>query len=174
MISVLPILRALIIASVCSLLAACGGQQVVKGEAPLVSISSLALRAEVLTTHFDIRNPNGVEMVIDRIEISIRIKDQKLDRANEPFTLTVDAGSAEDVQVDSQADETTVGLLQQLQNGEILSIPYELDGRVHTRNEGIESFNHEGHLYPVPGRPGYFRGAGANTPREDQRVRYDD
>ncbi len=164
----------LLVVSSCCLLAACSSHRVIKGEAPLVSISYLALRADTLTANFDIRNPNGVEMVIERIEIGIQIKDQKLNRADESFALTIDAGSAEDMEVESHADETTVSLLRQLQDGELLSIPYELDGQIHTRSDGIESFSHEGHLYPVPGRPGYFRGAGANTPREDQRVRYDD
>ena len=61
-----------------------------------------------------------------------------------------------------------------LERGDLVSLPYELNGRVHTLNEGIEDFEHEGHLYPIPGRPGYFRGAGAHTPREDQKVDWDD
>jgi LEA14-like dessication related protein len=153
---------------------ACGGVKVIKGEAPLISISTLQRTSDSLVTNFDVRNPNGVDMVIERIEIGIEIQGQSLKRADRRFELTIDANGAEEIRVDSEAGKETLALLDQLQDRDILSLPYQLDGRVHTRNEGIETITHKGHLYPVPGRSGVFRAAGANTPREDQRVRYED
>ena len=160
--------------AITSLLTACGGTHLVKGESPLVSISSLTLDGDTLSTNFDIRNPNGVRMSIERVEVGISITDNSLDRANTPFDISIDPNSVEHIQVASKVGNATMDLFGQLEDGDILSLAYELDGVVHTLNEGIEHFSHEGHLYPVPGRPGYFRGAGANTPREDQKVRYDD
>ena len=160
--------------AVTSLLTACGGTHLVKGESPLVSVSSLTLDGNTLSTNFDIRNPNGVQMSIERVEVGMTIKNTSLDRANQPFDMSIDPNSVEHIQVASKVSDATMDLFGQLESGDILSLAYELDGVVHTLNEGVENFSHEGHLYPVPGRPGYFRGAGANTAREDQKVRYDD
>jgi len=44
-----------------------------------------------------------------------------------------------------------------LQNGDVKSLPYSLRGSVSTREEGILYFEYEGHIYPLPGRPGHFR-----------------
>jgi LEA14-like dessication related protein len=156
------------------LLTGCGGTRLIKGESPLVSISSLSLDGDALSTNFDIRNPNGVEMGIKRVEVGVTIQDIAQKPADQPFTLSIDPNSVEHIRVSSNAAPETQALLNQLEKGNIVSLSYELEGRVHTLNEGIERFSHEGHLYPVPGRPGYFRAAGANTPREDQRVDFDD
>ena len=137
--------------AITSLLTACGGTHLVKGESPLVSISSLTLDGDTLLTNFDIRNPNGVQMSIERVEVRISIKDISLDRANTPFDISIDPNSVEHIQVASKVGDATMDLFGQLDNGDILSLAYELDGVVHTLNEGAENYSHEGHLYPVPG-----------------------
>jgi len=48
-------------------------------------------------------------------------------------------------------------LLNSLQNGEVQSLPYTLKGSVSSIDDGSLHFEHEGHIYPLPGRPGHFR-----------------
>ena len=59
-------------------------------------------------------------------------------------------------------------VLASLEGGEVNSIPFDLNGRVTTVEDGVLRFEYRGHLYPVPGRPGQFRSA-VTQARELQR-----
>jgi len=59
-------------------------------------------------------------------------------------------------------------LLVSLKDGEVPSLPFRLEGRVHTEESGNLRFKHKGHLYPVPGRPGQFRSATTQSSRIGQ------
>lgn len=48
-------------------------------------------------------------------------------------------------------------LLDSLQEGSVKSLPYTLEGSVETVDGKSLRFEAVGHLYPLPGRPGYFR-----------------
>ena len=48
-------------------------------------------------------------------------------------------------------------LLESLQSGDVKSLPYQLKGSVFSQQDGTLNFEHEGHIYPMPGRPGHFR-----------------
>ena len=49
--------------------------------------------------------------------------------------------------------------LASLENREVKSLPFTLQGSVRTLEDGILRFEQKGHLYPVPGKPGFFRSA---------------
>jgi hypothetical protein len=53
--------------------------------------------------------------------------------------------------------ETSRQLLDTLENGDVKSLPYSLKGFVTTLGDGTLRFEYEGHIYPLPGRPGRFR-----------------
>ena len=55
--------------------------------------------------------------------------------------------------------ESTAGreLLDSLQNGDVKSLPYVLKGTFRTVDDSTMRFEHEGHIFPLPGRPGHFR-----------------
>jgi hypothetical protein len=55
------------------------------------------------------------------------------------------------------------GQLAELQGGKFASLPFSLQGRVHTSEDGYLDFKHEGYLYTVPGKPGQFRSATSRT-----------
>lgn len=133
------------------------GSQVIKGRPPFISISGMSLIDGRLSAEFDIRNQNHIPMTIDRIDITVTVNEVELTRDNRDFDLVVGANSAEEVRVEELPDEFTRSLLDSLGSGEVKSLPFDLEGRVHTLEDDYLTFSHKGHLYPVPGKPGYFR-----------------
>jgi LEA14-like dessication related protein len=156
-------LRVLAVAIACLTLCAACGPHKVKGEAPFVSISSMTVRQDSLSARFDIRNINDVNMTVDAIDITIRVRDSELTRHNGSLKLTLDPNTTEEVEVADLPDELARPLLADLENGKVASLPFSLEGNVHTLEDGYLSFKHEGYLYPVPGKPGEFRSATSRT-----------
>ncbi len=145
--------------AISSVVAISCGPNIIKGRPPFISISSMSLIDERLSAEFDIRNQNGVPMTISMIDITVTVNDVELTRENREFDLQVGANSAEEVSVEELPDEFTRELLESLSNKEVKSLPFDLQGRVRTVEDGFLAFSHKGHLYPVPGKPGYFRSA---------------
>lgn len=133
--------------------------EIIKGRPPFISVSGMSLVDDRLSADFDIRNQNGVPMSIDTIDITMNINDVEIARENRNFELVVGANSAEEIHVDELPDDFTRELLDSLGSGEVKSLAFDLEGRVHTAEDGYLSFAHKGYLYPVPGKPGHFRSA---------------
>lgn len=146
--------------------AACG-PKIIQGRPPFISIASLSMENERLKAVFTVSNQNGEPMDIRGIDIRVQLEETELTQYNEDFSLTIDANSAEDVTVEDLPDDFTRDLLASLEQGDIISIPFELDGRVNTLGDGTLRFSNKGHLYPVPGRPGQFRSATTHSSRID-------
>lgn len=146
--------------------AACG-PSIIRGQPPFISIGSLHLDGRDISVVFTISNQNGEPMDIIGAEISVDLDEAELSRYNENFKLTIDANSAEEITVDQRLDESTAELLSSLQKGELISLPFKLEGRVNTLADGYLKFRNKGHLYPVPGRPGQFRSATTHSSRID-------
>jgi len=147
------------------------GSQIIKGRPPFISISGMSLVEGKLSADFDIRNQNGVPMTIDMIDITVQVNDVELARENRDFDLSIGANSAEEIHVEELPDDFTHSLLDSLGSGEVKSLAFDLKGKVHTLEDGNLSFAHKGYLYPVPGKPGYFRSAATQAKglqREEQ------
>jgi len=151
------------------LITACG-QNIIQGRPPFISISELSLHGDRLSVDFNISNPNGEAMNIDGIEITVRVEEAELTRYNENFRLAIGANSTEVIEVEQFPDAFVQNLLISLKDGEVPSLPFRLEGRVHTEEDGFLQFKHKGHLYPVPGKPGQFRSATIQS----SRIRQDD
>ena len=146
------------------------GSDIIHGRPPFISISKLSLLDDHLSVDFNISNPNGEEMNIDRIEITVRVEEAELARYKEDFALTIDANSTEVIEVEHFPDAFVQDLLVSLIDGEIPNLPFRVEGRVHTEEDKFLQFKHKGHLYPVPGKPGHFRSATIQS----SRIRQDD
>ena len=165
LISKLPIL---LLVAACTI--SCSSQ-IIKGRPPFISISGMSLVEERLSADFDIRNQNGVPMTIDMIDIMVEVNDVELTRENRNFDLAIGANSAEEIHVEELPDDFTRSLLDSLDSGEVKSLAFDLNGKVHTLEDSYLSFAHKGYLYPVPGKPGYFRSAATQAKglhREEQ------
>ena len=153
---------ALVLILLSLLVTACGPHQV-KGEAPFVSIAALNLQGDRLIASLNVRNINDVIMDIDSADFSIRVRDTELFRHNGPLTLDIDPNATEELRVERDPGAFSRELLDALASGRETSLPFLLEGRVHTRTDGNLSFRHDGHLYTVPGRPGQFRSASSRA-----------
>ena len=148
-------LSALLLAAIC---AACG-PQIIEGRPPFLRISEMNLAHGALAVDFDISNPNEVEMKIDAIEIRVEVEDIDLVHNDPTFTLTIGASSTESLNVTQTPPSGLKARLEALDNGSMISLPFTLSGRVHTIEDGYLDFDQKGHLYPVPGKAGYYRSA---------------
>lgn len=155
--------RILVLLPIClAIFSACGSQKV-KGRPPFVSIASLSIQDQSQETRFDVYNINEVEMVIDSVEVTVRVGDSELASHKGPLKLSIDPNTTEDITVSQRPEEHARQMLAELETGVVASLPFSLKGRVHTRDDGYLEFEQEGHLYPVPGRPGQFRSASSRT-----------
>lgn len=135
------------------------GPQLIEGRPPFIGIAGMSLQNDVLATDFRIANQNGVAMNIQAVEITVTVDGATLTREQGQRQLAIDANSSEELRVERPADDSTRRLLSALERREVQSLSFELTGRVQTQEDGYLRFEHTGHFYPVPGRPGYFRSA---------------
>jgi len=148
----------LVLALAAMLIAACG-PKVIRGRPPFVNVSGLNLANDTLHAEFGISNQNGVPMTIRAADFSVSVRETELVRYAQPVELAIDANSTEDVRTAQAVEPFTRTLLVSLDNGELASLAFDLAGSVETAGEGTLRFEYTGYLYPVPGRPGYYRAA---------------
>ncbi len=139
--------------------------KIVRGLPPFISISELSLQGDRLSVNFNISNSNEEAMNIDSIQITVQVEEAELAHYNEDIRLMIGANSTEVIKVEQFPDSFVQDLLLSLKDGEVLSLPFQLEGRVHTEEDGFLRFKHKGHLYPVPGKPGQFRSATIQSER---------
>ena len=147
-----------ILAPILTCLVACGAG-LVRGEAPLVSVSALQLESQQLHVRLNLHNPNDVSMEVDRIELSMQIGEAELGRQDARPGLSIHPNGTEEVSFNLPASDAAGRNLTQLQNGAINSVQYTVKGQVFDKAGKSEKFSQQGYFYPVPGRPGQFRGA---------------
>lgn len=149
----------LIVLLLCALACTSCGPQVIEGRPPFVGVSAMQLAGDTLNVHFRISNQNGVPMNIEAIDMGITVKETQLIRENRPYQLAIDANSAEEIHVGRKPEPAMQDLLAELENREVASLPFRLQGSVQTVEDGLLRFEQKGHFYPVPGKPGHFRSA---------------
>lgn len=139
-----------------TLVAACG-PKMIRGESPMVRISELSHQDSIVDLHLNIRNVNDEALDILELDFSLSTDDQQLLIFNGPASININANGTETWSADIVESDTTRQRLDALQSGEIKSLPYKLEGSINSRDSGRVRFEHEGHLYPLPGRAGHFR-----------------
>ena len=136
--------------------AACGAKTI-RGASPMVRMNELHHQDNTITVELSMRNVNGVPLNIMEIDFSLSVNEGELFTYNGPVDTDIVANGTETWSVDVAESETSRELLDSLQNGDVKSLPYSLKGSIITRDDGTMRFEHEGHIYPLPGRPGHFR-----------------
>jgi len=138
------------------LVTACGAN-VIRGSAPMVRMNELSHQDGNITLQLSMRNLNGVALDIMNIDFNLSMTDGELFQYSGPVDTNIAANGTETWTVEVAENETSRRLLDQLQNGEVKSLPYTLKGSVTSRDDGRLRFENEDHLYPLPGKPGHFR-----------------
>jgi len=133
------------------------GTKIIKGAAPMVRMNELSHQDNRITISLSMRNLNGIELDINTIDFSLSVNDDDLISYQGSATTNIVANGTEVWTLEVEESESSRELLESLQNGDVKSLPYELKGTVVSQQDGNLRFSHEGHIYPLPGRPGHFR-----------------
>jgi len=136
--------------------AACG-QKIIRGATPIVRMNELSHDGQTISLLLSMRNLNGVVLEMDNIDFSLTVEDNVLFSYNGPVETDIVANGTETWTIEVEESESSEKLLNDLQKGDIKSLPYSLKGLITSVDDGNLRFEHEGHIYPVPGRPGQFR-----------------
>ena len=137
-------------------LASCG-DRLIHGVSPVVRMNDLSHDGKNITLQLNLRNRNGVEMDVQHIVFNLSVEDEELFAYDGPAETNIAANGTETWTVEIVESESAAARLNALESGEVKSLPYAFSGKVTTLEAGDLKFDHEGHLYPVPGRPGRFR-----------------
>lgn len=135
------------------------GSNVVRGESPLVRITELSHADNQINLQLNIRNLNGVDLNVQSIDFRLSVDEsmEELVVYSGPAAINITANGIESWSVETAESDAGRALLDRLENREIMSLPYHLKGSISSADEGAMRFEYEGHLYPLPGRPGHFR-----------------
>ena len=137
-------------------LSACASSGV-RGQAPFVQVNSLSLLEHTLTLDLGVRNVNSEPFSIEHIEFSILVRDSPLALYNAASDASLIANGSENLRFVLAPSPEGSALLTALQRGELGSLEYALEGVFRLGENAEMKFQHEGHFYRVPGRPGHFR-----------------
>lgn len=154
------------LAAMATLMMACSGG-LTRGQPPLVGISAVQLDGQQLQARVDIHNPNDVEMEVSRFEMAMVLGDADLGLRSDSPGIKIHPNGTEEIGFNLPVDQAARDNLAQLESGQRSSVAYSISGRVVDSQGESEKFSQQGYFYPVPGRPGQFRGAGPqrNAPR---------
>jgi len=139
------------------MLATACGTKIIRGAAPIVRMTDLSHTGDTITLQLSMRNLNGVLLDIQTIDFSLSVEDTELFTYKGPAETNIIANGTETWAVEVEESQSSKQLLDKLQAGDIKSLPYSLEGSITAVDEGKLRFSYEGHIYPVPGRPGHFR-----------------
>jgi hypothetical protein len=141
------------------LLSAACGAKIVRGASPMVRMTELSHQGSNINLQLSMRNLNGVDLDIQSIDFRLTVNEDEKDLFvyNGPVDTKIIANGTESWSVEVEESEASRDLLDSLENGDIKSLPYALKGSVISKDEGTLRFEHEGHIYPLPGKPGHFR-----------------
>ena len=133
------------------------GTKIIRGASPMVRMNELSHQDQNIRLELSMRNLNGVELNVQNIDVSLSVDDNELFSYNGPAETNIVANGKETWSVEVEESQSSRDLLNTLQNGEVMSLPYSLKGRIQSADDDSLSFEYEGHIYPLPGKPGYFR-----------------
>ena len=125
----------------------------------MVRMTELSHRDGNINLQLSMRNLNGVDLDVMSIDFRLTVNEdeEELMVYNCPVETNIIANGTETWSVDVEESEASRVLLNSLENGDIKSLPYALKGSVTSKDDGKLRFEYEGHIYPLPGKPGHFR-----------------
>lgn len=135
------------------------GSNIIRGASPIVRMTELSHQENNINVQLSMRNLNGVDLDVTSIDFTLSVNENgdELFGYKGPVNTNIIANGTESWSVDIEESETSRALLDSLENGDIKSLPYTLKGSVQSKDDGKLRFEYEGHIYPLPGKPGYFR-----------------
>ena len=125
----------------------------------MVRMTELSHQDNTLSLQVSMRNLNGVDLDIQSIDFRLTVNEseEELFVYNGPVDTNIVANGTESWTVEVEESAASRDLLDSLENGDVKSLPYALKGSVISKDDGKLRFEYEGHIYPLPGKPGHFR-----------------
>ena len=123
----------------------------------MVRMTELSHENNKISLQLSMRNLNGVDLDIRSIDFSLSVDGQSIMVYQGPVDTSIAANGTETWPVEVEESQSSRELLDSLQNGDVKSLPYTLRGTVISKDDSDLRFEYEGHIYPLPGRPGHFR-----------------
>ena len=123
----------------------------------MVRLNELSHQDGAITLELNMRNVNEAPLVLLAIDVKLSVDDNELLSYKGSIDTDIVANGTESWSVDVSESDSSRELLNKLENGDAKSLPYSLKGSISSQDDGTLRFEHEGHLYPLPGRPGHFR-----------------
>ena len=149
-------IRFLIIFLVALLIASCAGQGV-RGQSPFVQVNGLRIQGQSLSLDLGVRNVNSEVINIEHIEFSISLEETSLAIYKAASQANIIANGTENIRFELVPSAEGLELLDKLQSGEHPNLEYSLEGMFLVNENKKMKVMSNGHIYPVPGRPGQFR-----------------
>lgn len=131
--------------------------KIIRGATPIVRMNELSHDGGNINLLLSMRNRNGVELQVQKIDFSLSVEGKELFSYSGPSDTNIVANGTETWNLEVEESDSSRQLLDDLQHGDVKSLPYSFEGSITSLEDGKLHFEHEGHLYPVPGRPGRFR-----------------
>ena len=151
------IVKTLLIICLLALLAACGGQSLIRGKPPQVTINSLVRTAAGLSLQLRFRNINQEPLVIEQADFTFTLDDHRFKVNDSSMQLYIDASTSEVTVFALALPGDIDARLKSVEAGEVASLEHELEGEIIDQQVNNLRFRFRGHIYAVPGRPGQFR-----------------
>jgi len=121
------------------------GAKIIRGASPMVRMTELSHKDQKIQLQLSMRNLNGVELDIQSIDFSLSVENEELFYYDGPAETNIVANGTETWSVEVEESQSSQELLNSLQNGDVMSLPYSLRGNVQTLEEGNLHFQYEGH-----------------------------
>lgn len=156
-ITIQRLLWAMLILLGAATLAACSAGTV-KGESPFVQVSSWRIDDTTLSLELRLRNVNDETLALSRVDLQVTVDDAvPLVSMRKSIDISIPGGGFETLALQATMTDTGGAFLDSLASEQRASLAFRLQGSVDSEDEGNLQFQHSGHIYPVPGRPGEFR-----------------
>jgi hypothetical protein len=133
------------------------GNKLIRGASPIVRMTELSHQQGRISLQVTIRNLNGVDLDVLGADLRLLVENRELLSYRGPVNVNIVANGTETWSVEVEESAAGMQLLDQLEKGEVKSLPYSLTGSITSREDGLMRVEYEGHIYPLPGKPGHFR-----------------
>ena len=151
------ICKTAILYSLLGLMISSCASQGIRGQPPFVQVNSLKLQDQLVSLNLGVRNVNSEAILIEHVEFSISLNETSLGVYKASSQENVVASGTENLSFEFSASPAGIDLLNELQSGSRPNLEYLLEGVLLVTDDGEMNVKREGHIYPVPGRPGQFR-----------------
>ena len=151
------ICKTAILYSLLGLMISSCASQGIRVQPPFVQVNSLKLQDQLVSLNLGVRNVNSEAILIEHVEFSISLNETSLGVYKASSQENVVASGTENLSFEFSASPAGIDLLNELQSGSRPNLEYLLEGVLLVTDSGEMNVKREGHIYPVPGRPGQFR-----------------